>query len=347
MCATKCKPPTKVYKCNHTVGECQVSPPGHAGGQAKSICATNCTKPKPKPKPPPMVVCNNVTLKCEKAKNHTSPGAQTAAACAKVCVPKYLCQPNGTTHNLTCNMIKRTDPAYSGAAPLAKCQSTCKVPPKHNCTPPSLQGTYRGILISGDGTPHGEWDLKMGVCHAELRNASGLVWDAAVSTGGLAPLTFTLGKQGPTGLGSTDGNSSLGGVIHAIYTFEHGPQPSDLTTRFSLAMSAINGKIPDNWMDVMTPSSGGRVLGLVKCINDKPRPPVPGGTYCDPTTKPPEMCPPFRGEPASPCPACAHPPCLCPGNYPPPPPGPPGSKFCSFGRVFAPAVASETEARRL
>jgi hypothetical protein len=61
-------------------------------------------------------------------------------------------------------MIERKDPAYASAQTLSECQSTCKVPKKHNCTPPDLIGTYRGIMISGDGTPHGEWDLKMDYC---------------------------------------------------------------------------------------------------------------------------------------------------------------------------------------
>ena len=57
--------------------------------------------------------------------------------------------------------------------PKAMCMAKCKTPPIHNCTPPVLQGTYRGIKISGDGTPHGEWDLKLGPCYAELKNSTG------------------------------------------------------------------------------------------------------------------------------------------------------------------------------
>lgn len=346
QCATKCIPPAKVYSCNHTVGKCQVIAPGHAGGMAQSVCAKNCTKPPPPPpKPPPMVMCNNDTLKCEKV-NSTTKGGQTGAACAAACIKKYLCAPNGNQSNLTCKEIGRSEPAYPSAQTLSACQSTCVEPPKHNGTPPVLQGTYRGIMISGDGTPHGEWDLKLGPDYAELKNQTGVVWKAKVETGGMSPMTFILGNQGPTSsLRASSGSSApvTNGTIHALYTFENGP----VTTRFTLAMSAPNGKAPKNWGDVMMDTTGGLVLGLVKCLDDKPQPPIPGGTYCDPNSVPPQMCPPFNGNPSTKCPKCSHPPCLCPGNYPPPPPLPPGQIDCNFAAAFSPGAtaASNTEER--
>jgi hypothetical protein len=49
------------------------------------------------------------------------------------------------------------------------------------------------------------------------------------------------------------------------------------------------------------------------------------------------------------CPHCPHPPCLCPGNYPPPPPAPPGAGSCNFERLFPspapPVLASHIEER--
>eukprot|EP01045_Picozoa_sp_COSAG04_P045976 COSAG04_NODE_16405_length_500_cov_0.683292_2_plen_97_part_01 len=82
---------------------------------------------------------------------------------------------NGT--NYTCVEVPL---GTQGAQNKSLCSSTCKEPQIHNCTPPVLQGTYRGISIGGDGTPHGEWDLRMGSCDAELRNGSGVVWKASV-----------------------------------------------------------------------------------------------------------------------------------------------------------------------
>jgi hypothetical protein len=123
--------------------------PDCSGCDIQSVCAKNCTKPPPPPpKPPPMVMCNNDTLKCEKV-NSTTKGGQTGAACAAACIKKYLCAPNGNQSNLTCKEIGRSEPAYPSAQTLSACQSTCVEPPKHNGTPPVLQGTYRGIMISG------------------------------------------------------------------------------------------------------------------------------------------------------------------------------------------------------
>jgi hypothetical protein len=299
-----------------------------------------------------------------------------------------------------------------------------------------------------DGTPHGEWDLKLGPDYAELKNQTGVVWkvcghcvcvspsleclistgltvhgglvsrpQAKVETGGMSPMTFILGNQGPTSsLRASSGSSApvTNGTIHALYTFENGP----VTTRFTLAMSAPNGKAPKTWGDVMMDTTGGElsavccativtrcdgqavrltgaigsssrahmgcgalaqraahmsggdgwnspgdltwcclvrgtvvctaallpatglVLGLVKCLDDKPQPPIPGGTYCDPNSVPPQMCPPFNGNPSTKCPKCSHPPCLCPGNYPPPPPLPPGQIDCNFAAAFSPGTLS-------
>jgi hypothetical protein len=164
-----------------------------------------------------------------------------------------------------------------------------------------------------------------GLLRPELKNSSGTIWKATTSTGGLAPLTFTV-DNGP------GGNASK---IYALYTFETGPQ----TTRFTLALSAEGGPPPKDWKTTMDPSSGGLVLGLAKCKNDKPPAPIPGAPYCDPNADPPQMCPPYHGQPPSACPKCAHPPCLCPGDYPPPPPGPPGAEHCNFARVFSPSPA--------
>ena len=47
--------------------------------------------------------------------------------------------------------------------------------------------------------------------------------------------------------------------------------------------------------------------------------------------------------PASHCPHCPHPPCLCPGNYPPPPPGnmeEVGRNAPTCNRIFLPSVVS-------
>jgi hypothetical protein len=296
QCHANCTTPEKVYACNKTLGQCLVTPPGTTGSVSQQECSKNCTKVVPPPPPPPKVVCNNETLKCEAANNSHVPGAQPSEQCAAACIPKYLCTPSLSGKNVTCKIIERKDPAYASAQTLSECQSTCKVPKKHNCTPPDLQGTYRGILVSGDGTPHGEWDLKLGYCDAELKNSSGTLWKAKVSTGGVAPLTFDI-----DGAADGGGNASK---IYALYTFEAGPQ----TTRFTLALSAPGGQPPKDWMSVMDPSSGGMVLGLAKCKNDKPLGPIPGGTYCDPTVNPPQMCPPYKNKPPSQCPQCAHPP---------------------------------------
>jgi hypothetical protein len=262
-------------------------------------------------------------------------------------VKKCICAPNKNETKLACIELEMSDVAYNSAQPCTVCNTTCKTPPKNNCLWDStLEGSYRGIRISGDGTPHGEWDLQLGDCSAELRNSSGLVWKAAVSHGGAMDdsngLTFTLGKQGPIDakkdradqqLQLGNGNPTGPQVIHALGTKERGP----LTTRLILAMSKINGKIPVRWSDEMPTASGGMVLDLDKCLSDKPAPPVPGGTYCDPNAKPPQNCPPYPGHHGSHCPKCAHPPCLCPGNYPPPPPAPPGFADCDFKRLFPPA----------
>ena len=114
----------------------------------------------------------------------------------------------------------------------------------------------------------------------------------------------------------------------------------------------------------MAPGSGMSVYGMVKCAADKPPKPIPGGIYCkchpsascafgwqqklrvrsrtgDPTSKPPEMCPPLNpGDKPTPC-KCANPnpTCLCPGHYPPPPPPPPGAGNCNFTSAFDPTAA--------
>jgi hypothetical protein len=330
QCPLKCKPPTKVYACNHTVGKCQVVAPGHAGGEAQSICAKNCTKPPPPPPPPPPgFVCNNATLTCEMVNGsncstaHNAPAnapkCQTAPACHKVCQPVYQCQVTGNGTNYTCVEVPLGTP---GAQNHSACASTCVEPPKHNCTPPVLQGKYRGISIGGSGMPHAEWDLRLGHCDAELRNANGTVWKASVYTGGAAPLSFRL---------------ETGGELHGLYTFENG---LDLeTVRFTLALGKLNGNAPKDWMTAMAPGSNMTVYGLVKCASDKPGKPVPGGIYCDPKSTPPEMCPPLNpGDKPTPC-HCANPDgpggtCLCPGHYPPPPPPPPGAGSCNFTSVF-------------
>ena len=330
QCPLKCKPPAKVYACNHTVGQCQVVPPGHAGGEAQSVCQKNCTKPPPPPPPPPPgFVCNNATLTCESVNGsncstaHNAPAnapkCQTADACHLVCQPVYQCQISGNGTNYTCVEVKLGTP---GAQNHSQCSSTCVEPPKHNCTPPVLQGKYRGISIGGSGMPHAEWDLRLGQCDAELRNTNGTVWTASVYTGGASPISFRL---------------DTGGELHGLYTFENGPDQQ--TVRFTLALGKLNGPSPKDWMTAMAPGSNMSVYGLVKCADDKPAQPVPGGIYCDPHSTPPEMCPPLNpGDKPTPC-ECASPngpggTCLCPGHYPPPPPPPPGAGNCNFSSVF-------------
>jgi hypothetical protein len=41
--------------------------------------------------------------------------------------------------------------------------------------------------------------------------------------------------------------------------------------------------------------------------------PIPGATYCYPNSNPPQMCPPFHGNPPTACPKCKIPACRCPG----------------------------------
>lgn len=291
----------------------------------------HCTipPPPPPPPPPPGFVCNNATLTCEMVNGsncsttHNAPAnapkCQTAPACHKVCQPVYQCQVTGNGTNYTCVEVPLGTP---GAQNHSACASTCVEPPKHNCTPPVLQGKYRGISIGGSGMPHAEWDLRLGHCDAELRNANGTVWKASVYTGGAAPLSFRL---------------ETGGELHGLYTFENG---LDLeTVRFTLALGKLNGNAPKDWMTAMAPGSNMTVYGLVKCASDKPGKPVPGGIYCDPKSTPPEMCPPLNpGDKPTPC-HCANPDgpggtCLCPGHYPPPPPPPPGAGSCNFTSVF-------------
>jgi len=325
-CNATCKSPAPVYACNHTSALCEKAPVGHPDAASKQVCEKNCTKPKPKPPPPPpppSFRCDNVSLSCAMVSGNASNGSaagkyKTQAACAQDCVQKYQCAPSNNGTNLTCTKVAFST---SGALPLANCSQACKVPPTHNATPAVLKGTYRGILISGSGKPSGEWDLHLAGKTATLRNSSGVVWTANTSTGGMAPLTFHVLTPKP-------------GVVHALYTFEPGPE----TTRLTLALGTLNGSAPKAYDDAMLAVSGMSVLALARCGGTAPPKPVPGGNYCDPTVKPAEMCPPLTpGKPALPCPNCADPPCLCPGHYPPPPPPPPGQADCDFSKVFPPS----------